>query len=125
MVSAAVGAEDFYTVEDHSARFEGLEMARERDRRAIEAWEMHPYVDIVDNRGNFDSKVSKYKWYDHDLFLARSVLECPFFGPLQLQLWRERRVVLSPFNDSPCLRLHRRLETLALCPSGGPRSGYE
>ena len=58
MVSAAVGAEDFYTVEDHSARFEGLEMARERDRRAMEAWEMHPYVDIVDNRGNFDSKVS-------------------------------------------------------------------
>jgi len=57
MVSAAVGAEDFYTVEDHSARFEGLELARERDRRAMEAWEMHPYVDIVDNRGNFDSKV--------------------------------------------------------------------
>ena len=77
MVSAAVGAEDFYTVEDHSARFEGLEMARERDRRAIEAWEMHPYVDIVDNRGNFDSKVSKYIRYDHDLFLAPSVLECP------------------------------------------------
>ena len=58
MVSAAVGAEDFYTVEDHSARFEGLELARERDRRAMEAWEMHPYVDIVDNRGNFDSKAS-------------------------------------------------------------------
>ena len=58
MVSAAVGAEDFYTVEDHSARFEGLEMARERDRRAMEAWDQHPYVDIVDNRGNFDSKVS-------------------------------------------------------------------
>ena len=60
MVSAAVGAEDFYSVEEHSARFEGLELARERDRRAMEAWEMHPYVDIVDNRGNFDSKVSKY-----------------------------------------------------------------
>ena len=59
MVSAAVGAEDFYTVEDHSARFEGLEMARERDRRAMEAGGMHPYVDIVDNRGNFDSKVSE------------------------------------------------------------------
>merc|ERR1711935_162672 len=57
MVSAAVGAEDFYSVEEHSARFEGLELARERDRRAMEAWEMHPYVDIVDNRGNFDSKI--------------------------------------------------------------------
>jgi len=50
MVSAADGAEDFYTCEDHSARFEGLELAKERDRRAMEAWSEHPYVDIVDNR---------------------------------------------------------------------------
>ena len=85
MVSATVGAEDFYTVEDHSARFEGLEMARERDRRAIEAWEMHPYVDIVDNRGNFDSKVSKYIRYDHDLFLARSLAQSS--NVLQNLLW--------------------------------------
>ncbi len=57
MVSAAVGAEDFYSVEEHSARFEGLELARERDRRAQDAWSDHPYVDIIDNRGDFESKV--------------------------------------------------------------------
>ena len=31
-------------------RFEGLELARERDNNAMEAWRDHPYVDIIDNR---------------------------------------------------------------------------
>lgn len=57
MVSAANGAEDFYTVEDNSARFEGIELARERDRKAMEAWHEHPYVDIVDNRTDFENKL--------------------------------------------------------------------
>jgi len=57
--SAAIGAEKFYTVEDHSARFEGIELARERDRRAMEAWQDHPYVDIIDNRSDFDSKINR------------------------------------------------------------------
>ncbi len=37
-------------------------MARERDRRAVEAWKMHPYVDIIDNRTGFESKVTKCDW---------------------------------------------------------------
>ena len=56
-MSAANGAEDFYSVEDHGARFEGLELARERDRRAMEAWGEHPYIDVVDNRADFETKV--------------------------------------------------------------------
>lgn len=59
MVSAANGAEDFYSCEEHSARFEGLDLARQRDKRAMEAWAEHPYVDVVDNRGNFETKVLK------------------------------------------------------------------
>merc|ERR1712200_202491 len=57
--SAAIGAEKFYTTEDHTARFEGLELARERDNRAMEAWRDHPYVDIIDNRSDFDSKINR------------------------------------------------------------------
>ena len=56
-VTAAIGAEDFYSVDGHAARFEGLDLARERDHKAMEAWKMHPYVDIVDNRKDFQSKV--------------------------------------------------------------------
>ena len=59
MVSAANGAEDFYSCDDHSARFEGLELARERDKRAMEAWEEHPYVDVVDNRADFENKLRR------------------------------------------------------------------
>jgi predicted ATPase len=59
MQSAALGAEKFYTTEDHSARFEGLELARERDRRAMDSWRDHPYVDIIDNRSDFDKKINK------------------------------------------------------------------
>ena len=57
--SAANGAEKFYTTEDHSARFEGIELARDRDRKAMEAWRDHPYVDIIDNRSDFDSKINR------------------------------------------------------------------
>jgi len=59
MQSAAIGAEKFYTTEDHTARFEGIELARERDNRAMEAWRDHPYVDIIDNRSDFDSKINR------------------------------------------------------------------
>jgi hypothetical protein len=58
MVSAANGAEDFYSVEDHAARSEGIGLARERDNKAMEAWAEHPYVDMVDNRSDFETKVS-------------------------------------------------------------------
>lgn len=34
MVSAAKGAEQFYTIEHHASRSEGLELARERDTAA-------------------------------------------------------------------------------------------
>jgi len=59
MQSAAIGAEKFYTTDDHAARFEGIELARERDHRAMEAWRDHPYVDIIDNRSDFDSKINR------------------------------------------------------------------
>jgi hypothetical protein len=36
MVSAAQGAEQFYSIEDHSSRSEGLELARERDTSAAQ-----------------------------------------------------------------------------------------
>jgi hypothetical protein len=49
MVTSAKGAEQFYSIEDHATRKEGLDEARERDTRAAEAWIGHPYVDIIDN----------------------------------------------------------------------------
>ena len=58
MVTSAKGAEDFYTVDDHAARGEGLEEARMRDTKAAEAWVGHPYVDVVDNSSDFEHKIN-------------------------------------------------------------------
>ena len=58
-VSAAKGAEDFYTVENHSCRTENFQVARLLDDRAAEAWVGHPYLDVIDNTTDFDTKMSR------------------------------------------------------------------
>lgn len=59
MVSAAKGAEDFYTTENHNCRSENLDLAKELDDRAAEAWIGHPYFDVIDNSTNFDTKIRR------------------------------------------------------------------
>jgi predicted ATPase len=59
MVTSAKGAEQYYTIEHHTTRLEGLEEARERDTKAAEAWIGHPYVDIIDNKMDFESKINR------------------------------------------------------------------
>lgn len=67
MISAAKGAEAFYTIENHTSRSEDLETARTLDTKAAEAWVGHPNVDSVGNTGsNFSYKInaliSKVAW---------------------------------------------------------------
>jgi len=58
MVSAAMGAEQFYTLENSNCRSEDVGRARELDTRAGEAWVGHPYLEVVDNSAtNFDAKI--------------------------------------------------------------------
>ena len=57
MVSAANGAEMFYTTDDHETRSEGVELARQLDDRAAAAWIGHPYYDVIDNSTSFDHKL--------------------------------------------------------------------
>ncbi|XP_075969274.1 TRPL translocation defect 14 isoform X2 [Anticarsia gemmatalis] len=59
MVSAANGAEDFYSLEDHACRSEGVELARELDYNAAAAWIGHPYFDVIDNSTDFDKKMNR------------------------------------------------------------------
>ncbi len=57
MVSAAIGAEQFYTTENNSARTEGIELARELDNKILKAWTGHPQLQIVENNVDFDVKI--------------------------------------------------------------------
>ncbi|XP_037973868.2 TRPL translocation defect protein 14 isoform X2 [Plutella xylostella] len=59
MVSAANGAEDFYSTEEHACRSEGVELARELDYNAAAAWVGHPYFDVIDNSTDFDKKINR------------------------------------------------------------------
>lgn len=59
MVSAANGAEEFYSTEDHSCRSEGVDLARELDYKSAAAWIGHPYFDVIDNSTDFEAKVNR------------------------------------------------------------------
>jgi len=57
LVSAAKGAEDFYGIQGHVTRYEGLELARHLDDLTSQAWVGHPYYDVIDNNTDFERKV--------------------------------------------------------------------
>lgn len=59
MVTAANGAEDFYTTEDHACRSEGMDLARDLDYNAASAWVGHPYFDVIDNSTEFEKKIRR------------------------------------------------------------------
>ncbi|WKY15837.1 hypothetical protein Q1695_000932 [Nippostrongylus brasiliensis] len=61
LVTAADGAEEYYTLENNTTRYEGIEAAKMLDDRIRKAWLGHPYLDIVDNTEckNFEDKVRK------------------------------------------------------------------
>ena len=60
LVTAADGAERFYTTENNATRTETPEMARENDRRVATAWAGHKNWHRVDNSGiTFKDKVTR------------------------------------------------------------------
>lgn len=59
MVSAARGAEEFYSIEDHNCRSEDVQLARELDVKAAAAWVGHPYFDVIDNSTDFEGKIRR------------------------------------------------------------------
>lgn len=59
MVTAAIGAEEHYTLENNSARTETPEQAADVDRRLQDAWTGHPHFRVVDNSTDFEEKVRR------------------------------------------------------------------
>jgi len=49
MVTAADGAENFYTTANNEARYESVKEAVELDKRLINAWVGHPHFTIIKN----------------------------------------------------------------------------
>jgi CYTH domain-containing protein len=57
LVTAAKGAEQFYTTENNAARTETVEQAADLDDRLIAAWTGHPHLRIIDNDTEFEHKL--------------------------------------------------------------------
>jgi len=57
LVTAAKGAEEFYTLENNKARTETIEEAIISDNKLIKAWTGHPHFRIIDNSSNFENKM--------------------------------------------------------------------
>jgi CYTH domain-containing protein/predicted ATPase len=59
MVTAADGAEEFYSTTNNTARSETPELARAIDTRLRDAWSGHPHLRVIDNRGPFQEKIRR------------------------------------------------------------------
>ena len=59
LVTAAKGAEEFYTTANNAARTETVEQAAALDDRLISAWTGHPHLRVIDNSSTFEDKMRK------------------------------------------------------------------
>ena len=64
LVSAADGAEQYYTLATNSARYEqaneeGLQLARDLDKKVNRAWTGHPHLRVINNHDDFDTKLNR------------------------------------------------------------------
>ena len=59
LVTAAKGAEEFYTTANNSARTETTEEAAEIDDKLISAWTGHPHLRVIDNSTGFEDKMRR------------------------------------------------------------------
>ena len=57
LVTAAKGAEEFYTLDNNSARYETPEEAIRVDEQLISSWTGHPHLRVIDNRYDFNGKM--------------------------------------------------------------------
>ena len=59
LVTAAKGAEEFYTLANNAARTETVEQAIEKDDAIIAAWTGHPHFRVIDNSTDFRNKMMR------------------------------------------------------------------
>lgn len=59
LVTAANGAEKFYTTANNSARTETIEEAAALDDKLIFAWTGHPHLRVIDNSSDFEGKMRR------------------------------------------------------------------
>ena len=59
LVSAANGAEEYYSLDNNGARSESPEQAREVDKMTLNSWIGHPHLYVIDNQTGFEGKLQR------------------------------------------------------------------
>ena len=94
LVSAADGAEQFYTTANNASRNEaadeqGLQIARMLDKRVIQAWTGHRHLRVINNQEDFERKLQRV------IKEISSVLELP--QPIE----EERKYIVELIGELP------------------------
>ena len=143
LVTAAKGAEEFYTNSNNSARIETVEQAAAMDDKFIEAWTGHPHLRVIDNSTDFTDKMRrliaeissflgepapfeierKYLIEYPDLEWLQSIPSCEKVDIIQIYLKvdenEEIRVTWNPeacVHAGACVRGNSRVFDPARCP---------
>jgi len=59
LVTTAIGAEEYYTLENNKARYENIEEAMISDKKTLQAWTGHPHLRVIDNSTDFENKMKR------------------------------------------------------------------
>ncbi len=59
LVTAAKGAEEYYTLSNNEARRESAEEARIIDEKTLASWAGHPHLRVIDNSSDFKEKMRR------------------------------------------------------------------
>ena len=98
LVSCAKGAEFAYNF-GNEARYEPLELAREKDDLTLRAWRAHPNLHVIDNSVDFEDKIARG---------LRAVYEA-LGRPTQQEVWHKYLIALiPPYRSFVCL--HRNIK---------------
>ena len=112
LVSAAIGAEKYYSNSTNSARYESLEEARIQDKKTMSAWIGHPHLRVIDNSTDFDEKMKK---------LISEILS--FLGePCQYEIERKYLIKKPDINRLEKLDNCKKVEILQTYLSGDENS---
>eukprot|EP01120_Amphizonella_sp_Union-15-10_P015660 TRINITY_DN8094_c0_g1_i4.p1 TRINITY_DN8094_c0_g1~~TRINITY_DN8094_c0_g1_i4.p1 ORF type:complete len:462 (-),score=87.80 TRINITY_DN8094_c0_g1_i4:63-1448(-) len=110
LVTAANGAEKYYTTENNLVRSETMEQARALDLKILNAWIGHPKLSIVDNSTDFDGKMRRVLDYIcRDLGLPQSGFE-------------KRFLIQSPLKELPVHYEEFEIEQIYLASAPGTQS---
>ena len=93
LVTAAKGAEKYYTTTNNGARRESLQEARDADDRTMSVWVGHPHFRAIDNSTNFENKMKR---------LVKEI--CVYLGiPVPLEV--ERKFIIERPDENLLVKL--------------------